>query len=434
MPSAPRRLLLTGTACLLIVGVLVGIYFATHRPTPPVQSHLSPALYSTSTPGMPALSMTIPSRLASPTAIPGTAILTATPIPTVVPTATSMPTVVPTATPIPQTGARDPRLWPFASTSIWNMPLGANARYVAATIGSRGFGTDIDWFVTTQASDPLVPMYMPATWGQGRCAGTTPEQQAQWHPEAAQPIHVPASLIIPDAITSGGIYWTPNSSSAFLAPDGHTLINFNVTARCTAGAPLYGNWFGQSDLYGDGIGGGHGGSGLSSIGGSIRTGELLNDQPIRHALKIDIWGKWMYYDANGKGHRWPAPLADGGAPQQYKGVNPALVMGSLLALPPDVTPESLGITSPAGKKLFQALQNYGTYVVDDSGGDYNALCVEHNADVEFQQATGHTIAQDQGIAADFGRMVAALKVIDNNGPSSIGGGGTPRAPLAPPLS
>ena len=326
---------------------------------------------------------------------------------------------------------RDPLQWPFAPTSIWNMPIGANARYVDATIGSRGFGTDIDWFVATSATDPLVHTYMPGAWGQGRCTGTTPQQQAQWHPEAAQPLHVPADLVIPDAITSGGIYSTPNNSSAFLQPDGKTLVSFNVTARCQAGGPLYGNWFGLSDLYGDGISGGHGGSALSSIGGSIRTGELLNDQPLHHALKIDIWGNWMHYDTTGQGHRWPAPLADVGAPQQYKGNNPALVMGSLLALPSNVTPESLGITSAFGKKLFYAFQNYGAYVVDDTGGDFNALCVEHNADVEFKQVMGHAIEQDQPLIADFNRMIGAVKVVDNNSPTSIGGGGTPRVPLAP---
>lgn len=326
---------------------------------------------------------------------------------------------------------RDPLQWPFASDSIWNMPIGSDARYVDATIGSRGFGTDIDWFVTTSASDPLVPTYMPGAWGQGRCSGTTPQQQAQWHPEAAQPLHVPTDLIIPDAITSGSIYSTPNSSSAFLEPDGKTLVNFTVTARCQAGAPLYGTWFGQSDLYGDGIRGGHGASAMSSIGGSIRTGELLGDQPIHHALKVDIWGNWLYYDTNGGGHRWPAVLADAGAPQQYKGSNPALVMGSLLALPPDATPGSLGITSSIGIKLFHALQDYGAYIVDDTGRDVNALCIEHNADVEFQNVMGHSLDQDQEVGSDFGKMMGAVKVVDNNNATSIGGGGTPRAPLAP---
>ncbi len=326
---------------------------------------------------------------------------------------------------------RDPFIQPFDSTSIWNMPIGSGAKYVNATIGSRGFSTDTDWFIVTKASDPKVPTYMPPTFTQGRCSGTTPQQQAQWHPEAAGPINVPSNLIIADATANP--YSTPNNTSAFLAPDGRTLINYNVTARCQAGGPLYGNWFGQTDLYGDGIDGGHGGSGMSSIGGDIRTGELLNNAPITHALKVNLWGNWLYYSASTGGNRWPARLADGGAPNQYKGSNPALKMGSLLALPPNATPESLGLTSTIGKKVFQALQNYGAYVVDDTGGDDNALDVEQQAQVEFKNATGHSIDQDAGLISDFNKMIANVQVIDNNSPTSIGGGGTPRVPLAPPL-
>lgn len=64
---------------------------------------------------------------------------------------------------------------------------------------------------------------------------------------------IPKSLIIADAVTSGGIYSTPNSSSAFLAPDGRTLDQLNVTTRCSAGGPLYGYRITQHDIYGDGI-------------------------------------------------------------------------------------------------------------------------------------------------------------------------------------
>jgi hypothetical protein len=34
---------------------------------------------------------------------------------------------------------------------------------------------------------------------------------------------------------------------------------------------------------------------------------------------------------------------------------------------------------------------------------------------------------------DMQRLVEALHVVNNNSPTSIGGGGTPRQPLAPPL-
>ncbi|KAB8321165.1 hypothetical protein SD81_006680 [Tolypothrix campylonemoides VB511288] len=327
--------------------------------------------------------------------------------------------------------ARDKYTQPFACDSIWNMPIGSNAQYVDAYIGSKGVGVDTDWFIITKESDPAVSTYMPGAWGEGRCIGSTPQQQAQWHSEAGQPLKVPYDLVIEDAKPG----FTPNNSSAFLKPDGRTLVSYNVTTRCQEGAPLYGVWFGQQDIYGDGIDGGHGGSGMSSIGGSIRKGELLNDEPIRHALKIVIWGKWLHYNSSSStpGRRWPARLADFNAPNQYHGSNPALVMGSLLAIPPESTAESLGLTSKAGKKIFQAMQDYGAYVVDDSGWDYNYLCLERSAELEYEQVTGHQVHGDAALQADFAKIIGAVKVVDNNGPNSIGGGGTPRQSLAPPI-
>jgi hypothetical protein len=316
------------------------------------------------------------------------------------------------------------------------MPIGSNAKYVDVTIESKGLGVDTDWFIVTKESDPLVPTYLPGSWGEGRATGTTPQPQAQWHPELGEPMHVPYDLIIPDAITSGGIYFTPNNSSAFLEPDGRTLNQFNVTARVEEGAPLYGYRVMKQDIYGDGAYGGHLGSGLSSIGGSIRTGELLNDVPIHHALKLDIWGKYLNYNPNDAtpGYRWPAVLADGGAPSNYKGTNPALEMGALLAIPPSVTAESLGLTTKAAQKIFTALQDYGAYVVDDAGWDYNYIGVEHEAELEYKAATGNTINDDVALNQDFNKIIAAVEVVGNNSPTSIGGGGTPRQPLAPPLA
>ena len=326
---------------------------------------------------------------------------------------------------------RDKNTWPFACYSIWNMPIGSGAKYTDAYIGSKSVGIDTDWFITTKDSDPAVSTYMIPTWGKGRCTGTNPQQQAQWHPAAGEKLKVPYDLIIPDA----RVGFTPNNSSAFLKPDGKTLVEFNGTARCQQGAPLYGNWFGEHDIYGDGIAGGHGGSGMSSIGGSIRNGELLNDFPIRHALKIVLWGNWLNYNPSSStpGRRWPAPLADAYASNGYKGSNPALVMGSLLAIPPSVTADSLGLTTKVGKKIFQAMQDYGAYVVDDSGWDYNYLAVERSAEVEYQSVTGKHFNDDNALQADFAKIIAVVKVVDNNGPNSIGGGGTPRQPLAPPI-
>src|SRR4051794_2907347 len=331
------------------------------------------------------------------------------------------------------TEGRDPLLWPFARTSIWNTPIGSTARYVPARIRSTGVGVDVDWFVVTRRRDPAVPVHMPATFGEGRCRGTGDQQQAPPHPEARRKQHLPRSFVLPDAITNGGISSTPHSSSAFLQPDRRTIVSYNVTARCRPGGPLYGQWFGETSLYGDGIAGGHGGSGMSSIGGSIRTGELTGRTPIRHALKLDVWGRYLFYDAATGGKRWPALLADGGAAQQYAGSVTALRMGTLLALPPSATAAMLGVRSAAGRKVLAALRDYGGYVVDDSGLDAVDLCLEHQATVDFRKRTGHEIEADAGLRADMARMVQALAVVDDNSAATVGGHGPRRAAWAPPF-
>jgi hypothetical protein len=351
---------------------------------------------------------------------------------------------VPSAAAAPATPAstpkeiRDPLQWPYARTSIWNTPLGTRARYVPAGIRSRGLGVDVDWFVVTKTKDPAVPVYPPATVAEGRCRGTGEQQQARRHPQARRPQHLPRSFVLPaadrGAVDHRGVHSAPNSSSAFLQPDGTTLVSYHATARCRPGGPLYGQWSGASSLYGDGIAGGHGGSGMSSIGGSIRAGELLGGAPIRHALKVDVWGRYLFYDRATGGRRWPAGLADGDAPQQYQGTVPALRMGALLALPPSATAAELGVRSAAGRRVLAALRTYGAYVVDDSGRDVLGLCVEQRATVEFAKRKGQAIDADPGLRADMTRMTAALAVVDDNGPSSIGGHGARRAPWAPPFA
>jgi hypothetical protein len=79
------------------------------------------------------------------------------------------------------------------------------------------------------------------------------------------------------------------------------------------------------------------------------------------------------------------------------------------------------------------MQDYGAYVVDDSGWDYNYLCIEQSAQVEYETITGRSIDKDTAFQADFAKIIGAVKVVNNNGWETIGGGGTPRQPLAPPI-
>lgn len=333
---------------------------------------------------------------------------------------------------------RDPLKWPFAPDSIWNMPIGSNAQYVDAQIGWSARATvDIDHFYVLSGDDPLQPVYDIANWGPGRSTGTNYQNIS---------LPIPDDLIIADA-TDGD---TPNNSAAFLMPDSRTLVQVNGLTRDRPGGFVYGqrlpytqNVAKYEDLYGSGIEGGHGGSGLSSIGGSIRLGELTGDDPIRHALKVNLWGeKYFSYTqgfTGGLGYRWPAVVADAAAdPDFYGGTTPGLMNGTLLAIPPNVTPESLGITTEAGKKLFYAFQDYGAYVADNTGWDAHAIDVEKGVVEEFEASYGYSFTGKNGSNGpffdDYMKLFSSLHIVANNGPDSIGGGGTPRAPLAPAFS
>jgi hypothetical protein len=66
------------------------------------------------------------------------------------------------------------------------------------------------------------------------------------------------------------------------------------------------------------------------------------------------------------------------------------------------------------------------------------FAVEAGVQDEFAAAYGypmHTSGTGAGAAwyADVMAVFAALSVVDNNGPGSVGGGGVPRQPLAPPF-
>ena len=77
-------------------------------------------------------------------------------------------------------------------------------------------------------------------------------------------------------------------------------------------------------MAGEGNYGAHGGSGLSSLGGQIRRGELNETSPpIQHALSFELFAhEWYYCDPSQRGKgtspssnrsscfRWPALTAD----------------------------------------------------------------------------------------------------------------------------
>ena len=340
-------------------------------------------------------------------------------------------------------GSRDPLKQPFASNSIWNMPIGSGARFVRANLNPKP-GNNIwaampgidDEKLILKPSAPLVNInYSNAAWtGKNRCSATG---------GLMYQVPMPSNYIIPNT--------NKNSSAVFLMKDGRTLVQTQPVARCSAGGPAtaYAK-FANVDLYGPGITGAHGGSGLSAIGGSIRLGELRPGTTTgpRHALKVNVYAKEALFKCTTRSacSRWPATTSDSYAVGWYgaasKNSNSAMKMGALLAIPGSTSIASLGLETMPAKQLAWTLQNYGAYIVDDTyaaGFDFSA---EDGPDGskrdEFKRDWGFDMNQKvQGNTAwvrDIQRIMKALSVVDNNSPTSIGGGGTPRQPLAPALA
>lgn len=340
-------------------------------------------------------------------------------------------------------GARDPLKQPFASNSIWNMPIGSGARFVRANLNSRP-GNNIwaampgidDEKIILKPTAPLVNInYSSAAWtGRNRCSATG---------GLMYQVPMPSNYIIPNT--------NKNSSATFLLRDGRTLVQTQPVARCTAGGPATSfAKFTNVDLYGSGITGAHGGSGLSAIGGSIRLGELRPGTTTgpRHALKVNVFAKEALFRCRTRSacSRWPATTSDSYAVGWYGSAsnngNTAMKMGALLAIPGTTSITSLGLETTPAKQLAWTLQNYGAYIVDDTyaaGFDFSA---EDGPDgskrAEFRRDWGFDMNQKvQGNTAwvrDVQRLMRALSVVDNNSPTSIGGGGTPRQPLAPAIA
>jgi hypothetical protein len=340
---------------------------------------------------------------------------------------------------------RDPYKWPFSKTSIWNMPIGSGAEYYPQPVNPDhidGVMVDADIIVMTPDED-LMPVY-----------GT----EYRWSSETNQTtrciryndkVHI--RLPIPDDYVTHFYGTRPNNPGVILTTDGRTLVQTQPFQTCGGGYATTGIRYSNPndilrsddvDILSEGIEGMHGGSGLSSLGGAIRVGELApGSDPIRHALKISFPGEhYLYFNHDiDKGYRWPARKHDSNAENKYNGDNPEALQGCLRAIPANVDLELLGLETEPGKKIAWTLQNYGAYQVEGVPWARMMIAVEEGpaGDVakEFKEDWGYDmVTQDKEGNPWFRDMIKIMKelhIVSNNGPESIGGAGEPLQPLAP---
>jgi hypothetical protein len=357
---------------------------------------------------------------------------------------------------------RDPLQQPFASWSIWNLPIGSGARYRPANIKdwtTHGvFLEEIYVFNNAPGSVPADVVGNMVGWGEGsRCPENWPRL---WGLLRHGNIFGGVRLRLPPDFTIADRHGpdTPNNPAAILSPDGRQYYQTQPLTHCTNGGPWTALPYNYTivDVDGDGIEGDQGGSGLSSIGGTIRVGEWRTARAagtFRHALKTvldpDNYGRGIGPDCWFPGCRWPAVTSDcSGLACGYAGgsSHAHLKMGSLLALAPRYDCASLR-TEP-GRILCQTLKDYGMYVVD-SGWDPAYLPVERGpagfADQEFRTEFGFDMEDgdpDSRWSQDWRQIVTSTHVVDNwdrtlyehvrmSGGALGAGGGTPRVPWAP---
>jgi hypothetical protein len=305
------------------------------------------------------------------------------------------------------TSGRDPWMQPFTRTSIWNMPIGSGAEYsqpsdpmttdLRSGVAVLNSGMWSEAAYLASSSDPVVTVTtQEGAQGQLNEGPWHIHASASMHPDPSSDAHL--AIVDPSHGYSTELYGaTINSDGSISAVRGYQVDLYGD------GAKLYGSST-VHDLM------------LLGMGGLIRVDELKNLH-IPHATTVVLSPSRLKV-----GPVWPAVADDWCAyqtPSCYSGNVP---IGALVAIVPTVDVTTLGLT-PAGLAFAHCLQDYGAYINDSGRSDVAFLAED--------AAAGMPEITD--IRNDLARISPYLAVVTNNSAQSMGGGGTPRQPLAPPL-
>ncbi|UZN04305.1 hypothetical protein [Cellulomonas sp. S1-8] len=327
-----------------------------------------------------------PSPTPSPTPV-------ATPSPTPSPTKAPAPSPTPSPTPAPappaqEAGARDAAVYPFASTSIWNTPIGSRAAFDGATSAR-----------TLSLNSGAKPVVNRDSWSVSVAAAVPQDTRVTLEAvrnKTSYTANIPAGTV---ATAGEDKHVTVIQPDRLLAYDTFKMEKVSNT-----------HWEAQVafpvDLRGTGMGTGTRAAGVPAVAGLIRAQELEQNS-IKHALALAIPGEMLK-----PGPVWPASRQD----SDISGYTGAVPMGTLFALPPSVDVSKLGL-SPEGTALARALQDYGAYVVDRAGtvALYCELACDDDGYEKLREA--------------WRVLHPQVRAVANSSASSVGGGGSPRVPL-----
>ena len=318
-------------------------------------------------------------------------------------TATSPLPAAPTPPPTPPvTGTRDPSQTPFASTSIFNLPLGLGAQwqsnaqlqsasvYVNTTLS--GFNENV--FIGT-ASDQVVTITNTAA------AGGTP---------GTFQVHIPAGAV---PAAGGDATFSVDDTTA------HTWYSFGGFSWTGSNTATVSQGSGESD-FGSGIA--VAGSSWDEGVGTLRESDLQAgtiDHMLRMELSTDMLKSFYSTAYQLAPYAWPQTQEDGNGPSVYTGTIP---YGVTIGIAANAVEPTAVKANAGANMLWHALQDHGA-MVRDSGGSGNTVIFQADQTVNGNDPL--ILGMNQ-----FGaQIMAQAQILTNQGPNSINGGGTPIVPL-----
>jgi hypothetical protein len=315
-----------------------------------------------------------------------------------------------TPPPPPPSGSRLAWKHPYIPESHFNMPIGSNATWsgndaAAQQIQSSAYiNVNNGWSYTVYLATGSDPIAWCNDYGDG---------------SGSRNAYVPTNIEIPLGTGPGG-YDRP---VVVVQPNGWECVTLYGANKVSD------TWYDcyrveDVDLRTDGVAGcgsiGSQADGLGALGGLVRRDEVMN-RYIPHTLAIAPSPYYLQV-----GPVWPACADDGDYSETPGGLNR---MGYLYAIPPWVDVNTLGLNADA-LAWAKAAQDYGCYIRDE-GGNGATFLAEQSQSGWSDKATYD--ARTNAAIAQIGIIASYLQRVTNNTSSSVGGGGTPRVALAPPL-
>ena len=301
---------------------------------------------------------------------------------------------------------------PFASDSIFNMPLGSgaqwerNAQLAGAGVYVNTVGNYNENIYTSSASDPVVTVTNDAS------AGGTP---------GTFQVHIPNG-----AIPAGGNdkTFTVNDTSS---GKWFSFGGFNWTGADTAtvsqgsAEPFNGSGLTQDHSNWDqGVG--------TLTQNDLKAGTI--DHMLRMELPFGMLKSWSSTSTTDLApYAYPQTQEDGfalngnGNPA-YSGTIP---YGVTIGIPAGTKEPADVAANPGAHMLWTALQTHGAMVRDSGGTDNNVI-------FQTDQLVDPNDPMIQAMNQYGSQIMAATQILVNQGPDSVNGGGTPVVPLIAPVS